>query len=306
MLSDRRALFSAGFDRMDLLRALRPHQWAKNTLLFVPALAAHAFTLAVLPRLGLAFVAFGAVASAGYLINDLCDVASDRAHPTKRFRPIASGRIPARLAAGLSGALMLAGLVTALMLAPVFATILVGYAVLTLAYSLFLKKKAIVDVMALAALYTVRMFAGAAVIGVAMSEWLVAFSMFFFLSLALVKRATEMPPAAAMPADPERRIPGRGYYPGDAELIRSLAATSGIAAVVIFALYISSPAVQALYSQPQALWLICLLLFYWLARMQLLVHRGLMHDDPVVFALRDQNSGLVLAASVAVLVASSY
>lgn len=275
------------------LAALRPHQWLKNVLVFVPVLAAHAvFEDAAAVHALLAFVAFSLCASAAYVFNDLLDLDADRRHPRKRRRPFASGALPLRgglLASVLCG---LAAFALASALSAGFVGMLLVYAVLTLAYSLVLKRIAMLDVVTLAGLYTLRMLGGAVAVPVPASSWLLAFSMFLFLSLAMVKRHAELRTLAASGAS---ALAGRGYVADDLPLVRSLGTASGYLSVLVFALYINSAASLALYARPAVLWLLAPLLLYWISRVWLLAGRGAMHDDPVVFALTDRVSLVVLA-----------
>lgn len=277
----------------DWLKALRLHQWMKNGLIFVPLLAAHQVTnLTLLWQGVLAFVFFGLCASSVYVLNDLLDLADDRHHKTKHRRPFASGKLsirsgmlvfPVFLAAAFGGA--------ASLLPWSFSAILVAYYILTLAYSLYLKRQMAVDVIALAALYTLRIIAGAAAFSLELTFWVLAFSMFMFLSLALVKRYAELREARTKGRTEKTR--GRGYYPADLEMISSLGASSGYLAVMVLALYIHDPATMMLYAHPQVIWLACPLLLFWVTRVWMLTHRGEMHDDPIVFAIRDRVSLVV-------------
>jgi 4-hydroxybenzoate polyprenyltransferase len=245
----------------------------------------------------LAFVFFGLCASSVYVLNDMLDVADDRHHPRKRMRPFASGRLP--LSAGLLVApvLLAAAFLGAItLLPPAFSATLLVYYLVTLAYSLWLKREMVLDVITLAALYTLRIIAGGAVFGLVLTSWLLAFSMFIFLSLALVKRYAEL--RHSRDKGQTERARGRGYYPGDLEMIAALGAASGYLAVMVLALYINDAATVVLYAHPQVIWLACPLLLYWITRVWMLTHRGEMHDDPVVFAIRDKVSlcvGLLLA-----------
>lgn len=275
------------------LKAVRLHQWLKNLLVFVPLFASHRFleASAVIPTT-IAFVAFGLCASGVYVLNDLLDLPSDRLHPRKRRRPFAAGDLP--LLHGLVAAplLTLAGFALAISVGWTFATVLAGYYAMTLAYSLRLKRVVMVDVVLLAALYTVRIIGGAAALGTGLSFWLLAFSMFLFLSLAVLKRYTEL---ATMLANGQERASGRGYNVEDLPLLQSLGAAAGYCAVLVFALYINSPESTDLYRRPQVLWLICPMLLYWISRAWVKAHRGLMDDDPVVFAVTDRVSQVVIA-----------
>jgi len=274
----------------DWAKALRLHQWAKNLLIFVPLLAAHRFSDPLLLWQGLlAFLLFGLCASSVYLLNDLLDLPDDRLHHTKRHRPFAAGRLP--ISAGLLACpLLLAGAFggAAWLLPWSFAAALAAYYSLTLAYSLALKRYMAVDVIVLALLYTLRIVAGAAAFGLDLTSWILAFSMFIFLSLALVKRYAELREARRQGRTEKTR--GRGYYPDDLEMISSLGAASGYLAVMVLALYIQDPSTSALYAHPQLIWLACPLLLFWVTRVWMLTHRGQMNEDPVVFAIRDRLS----------------
>lgn len=277
----------------DWLKALRVHQWMKNALIFVPLLASHQLTNPLLLWQGiLGFLFFGLCASSVYLLNDLLDLADDRHHKTKRNRPFASGRLSIRLGLIAFPLLLLVAFAGSLWLLPGrFAAVLAAYYILTLAYSLSLKRQMAVDVIALAMLYTVRIIAGAAVFQQPLTFWILAFSMFIFLSLALVKRYAELREARTQGHTKKTR--GRGYYPGDLEMISSLGAASGYLSVMVLALYIHDGLTAALYSNPQVIWLGCPLLLFWVTRVWMLTHRGEMHDDPVVFAIRDRVSLVV-------------
>ncbi len=286
------------------LKALRVHQWLKNLLVFVPLLAAHRFTDpdAVLLT-GLAFLAFGLSASGVYVLNDLLDLEADRAHPRKRSRPFAAGRLSLRSGLVAAPLLTLAGLALAWLVAPLFAAVLGGYYVLTLGYSLGWKRVPILDVILLAGLYTVRIIGGAAAIGTVPSFWLLAFSMFIFLSLALLKRYIEF---VGLAERGEVKAAGRGYHLDDQPLLLALGGSAGYLSVLVLALYINSPESQALYARPEALWLLCPLLMLWISRAWLKAHRGTMHDDPVVFAATDRFSLLVAAIGGAIALAATY
>ena len=278
-------------------RALRLHQWAKNILLAVPLLAAHRVTdHHALTSIAVAFLGFGLVASATYLVNDLVDLQSDRRHAQKRFRPLARGQLTIRAALILAVLLGSLGFVLSIAFLPSgFVAYLVAYVALTLGYSFGLKRRLLVDVLALAVLYTLRILAGGAAIGVVVSDWLAMFSLFVFLSLAFVKRAIELKTSAGTAP-----ISGRGYMPVDLETISIIGVSSGLVSVLVFSLYISSPAVSQLYRSPQVLWLVCPLLIYWIARMWFLAARGEVHHDPIVSTLLDWQSYVVGACGLAV------
>lgn len=278
------------------LRALRLHQWLKNLLVFLPLLTAHLmFAPAAVLNATLAFFSFCLCASGVYLLNDLIDLEADRRHPRKRQRPFASGALP--LSSGLVAAplLTLAAFALALAISPLFAAVLASYYVLTLAYSLVLKRVAMLDTIVLAALYTIRIIAGTVALQIGTSFWLLAFSMFLFLSLAMIKRHAELD---ALLKQGDSRSAGRGYAVDDLPLVQSLGGASGYLAVLVLALYINSTASELLYRHPQVLWLLCPLLLFWISRAWLITHRGDMHDDPVVFAITDRTSLLLLVLAV--------
>ncbi|MEM7523330.1 MAG: UbiA family prenyltransferase [Pseudomonadota bacterium] len=282
------------------IRALRPHQWLKNILIFMPVFAAHDFT-----ELGAAiaaFIAFSLTASSVYLINDLLDLSADRAHPRKRLRPFASAEIPLFHGVALAPLLILAALLISILFTNLlFIGVLAAYYIATFAYSLVLKRKLIIDVWTLGGLYTMRILAGAAATGVALSPWMLAFSMFLFLSLAAVKRQAELTDQINAG---KTETAGRAYRADDLPILYSIALSAGYASVVVFALYINSPKVSGLYARPELLWLVCPLLLYWVSRMVMVTHRGDMTDDPIIYAARDRISMIVVAlAGVSILFA---
>lgn len=272
------------------LRALRLHQWVKNALIFMPLLASHQFANLSLVLDGvIAFIAFGLCASSVYVLNDILDLKDDRCHKFKRFRPFASGALP--VTAGLVACpLLLAGAVglSLALLPAMFVAVLGAYYLLTLSYSLVLKRVMAIDVIVLAMLYTLRIFAGVAALGLTLTFWMLAFAMFLFLSLALAKRYAELQDAM------ERGMPGktrgRDYEVRDLEMISSLGAASGYQAVLVLALYVREQSTVALYAWPDLLWLACPVLLFWVTRVWMLTRRGQMHEDPVVFAANDRVS----------------
>jgi 4-hydroxybenzoate polyprenyltransferase len=275
---------------MALLKAMRLHQWMKNLLVFVPLMAAHQYADAARDGLALlAFVAFSLTASSVYLLNDLVDVQDDRHHARKRHRPFASGALSLVTGWLVWPLLLGASAVLSLACMPLMFSLSLGvYFVLTVAYSLYLKQLAVLDVLTLAALYTLRIMAGAAAIDVPLSFWLLLFSMFIFLSLALIKRYSEL--KVARDAGKTGALRGRGYEPDDLELVSSLGGSSGFIAVLVLALYIQDGQAAHLYAHPQLIWLVCPVLLFWISRAWLIAHRGQMHDDPIVFALKDKVS----------------
>lgn len=278
------------------LKFLRVHQYAKNALVFLPLFTAHKFDLGSLLDSVLATIAFSLCASSVYIFNDLVDLAADRGHPTKKDRPLAAGAIPILHGVIVMPILFFSAVALAAYVSMPFLGVILFYFALTNAYTCWLKTKMLVDVVTLAMLYTLRVIGGAAAIGVVVSEWLLAFSMFIFAALALIKRYIEL----ATRLDKELPDPtNRNYRLGDMSIVAALAGAAGFNAVTVFALYISSDAVHALYRHPKYLWLICPILMYWVSRMLMLAHRRLVHDDPIVFALKDRVSliaGLCIAA----------
>ncbi len=295
-----------------MIMCLRPHQWAKNLLIALPLVMAHRVGdregwISVL----LAFISFSLAASAMYVLNDLRDREHDRAHPEKKHRPIARGAVSSSEALGLFIACGVGSALIAIVTLPRdFLACLIAYIVVTTTYSLWLKRRLMLDVLTLAALYTLRLLAGGAATDVELSRWLLAFSMFFFLSLAFVKRYSEL---AMLEQNGEGGgdegngggARGRAYLVADLDLIRTLGPTSGYMAVLVFALYLNSEEAMKLYPRAGLLWLICPALLYWITRLWFKTQRGQMHHDPVVFALRDRASYAVVAAIVAVAVAAS-
>ncbi|WP_293396599.1 UbiA family prenyltransferase, partial [Nevskia sp.] len=284
------------------IKAMRLYQWVKNLLVFVPAVLAHRIgEPAVLFDSLLAFLAFGLAASSVYLVNDLLDLAADRQHRRKRLRPFASGRLSAKSGVIAAGLLLLCALAIALWTGAAFAAVLALYFGFTLAYSLWLKRSATIDVMTLAGLYTLRIISGGAAAEVSVTFWLLAFSMFLFLSLAMAKRYTELFEVARTGA---ASAAGRGYQASDLPTLQSLGISAGYAAVVIMALYINSAESLLRYGDAHTLWLTCPLMLYWISRVWMLSARGRMTDDPIVFALTDRVSlGLFTVMGLCVLLA---
>ena len=295
------------------LRAIRLHQWAKNTLIFVPVLLAHQWGAGTLAGAGIAFFSFGLCASATYIINDLLDLEADRRHPRKRRRPFAAGDLSAIAGTAVVALLMLASLVLAVALPHIVAATpgayeldqpykflgwLGIYTVTTLTYSLYLKRKLLLDVFLLSGLYTVRILAGSAATGVAISAWLAGFSIFFFLSLAFVKRFSEL---EGLRERGGSATSGRGYFVTDLEQMRSLGTGAAYAAVVVLTLYINDAKINVLYHHSIRLWLMVPVMLLWLSQVWMLASRGEMHDDPVVWAITDRRSlllGLLVAAVI--------
>jgi len=276
-------------------RMLRVHQWIKNLLLFVPLIAAHQLgNIHSLLTLFFAFVAFSLCASAVYIANDLIDLESDRKHPRKCNRPFAAASIPIKVGAALAPLLLVVSLALGWVVGTAFFTWLLVYFLATCAYSLWLKRFVLVDCLTLAALYTLRIIAGAAAVTIGLSFWLLAMSVFFFLSLAFVKRYAELRVQAQVG---NSYAHGRGYAVSDAPLLQALGVTAGYAAVLVLALYLHSEAVVTLYQQPELIWAAVPLMLFWVSWVWMKAHRGEMHDDPIVFAINDSASLVVAGLS---------
>ena len=273
-----------------LAKALRVHQWAKNLLVFLPLLLAHSLHFRSVLAATAAFFCFCFTASATYIFNDLLDLEHDRVHLNKRKRAFAAGDLSVATGLGISISLLALAIITAVYLPPKFQFYLLLYFVTSLAYSLSLKRIVLVDVIILSSLYTIRMMAGSAATLDPVSPWLAALSIFLFLSLAMVKRFSELQNLHTRGVNPTN---GRGYLLSDVEQLRSFGTSSAYASIVIFALYINGHDVVALYHHPNRMWLITPLLILWISRVWLLASRGLLDEDPVVFALSDRMSLLI-------------
>jgi 4-hydroxybenzoate polyprenyltransferase len=280
-------------------KALRVHQWAKNALIFVPVAAGHLLTQgSTVGQALLAFVAFCLCASSVYLLNDMLDLESDRQHHSKSKRPFAAGSLS--LLFGMAAAPLLLGVACAIaaVLPLRFMGVLLGYYIATLAYSFLLKRLVMIDVLALAGLYTIRIVAGAAATDIALSFWLLMFAIFIFLSLAIVKRYAEL---HAMREQGKTKASGRGYEVDDIHLLQSMGVASGYLSILVLALYVNSPDIARLYHQPKLVWLLVPVMLYWISRIWMETYRGRMHDDPLVYALKDRTSLLTGAAAAVVL-----
>ncbi|UCI04973.1 UbiA family prenyltransferase [Mesorhizobium sp. B1-1-8] len=287
-----------------LVKMLRVHQWLKNSLIAVPMVLSHEyFNIGMIWQCVVAFVSFSAVASAIYIINDFFDLALDRKHPSKRNRPFASGALSIPFGFGAIAMLLATGIAAGCLLPIQFLGVLGGYMVITTAYSLSFKRMLLIDVLTLAGLYTVRVMAGAAATGVDVSFWLLAFSIFFFLSLALVKRFVELRTTAIAPGE---RIAGRGYRTEDQEIVAQAGMASAFSSALVLALYMDSPAVRELYPHPWVMWPLAPIVLYLTMRVWILARRDEMNDDPVVFIIRDWRSQIVVAVGAALLVVGGW
>lgn len=299
-----RTFANEAFSVKTWLRAMRVHQWVKNLLLFVPIFTAFTFDDAsIWGEALLAFVAFSLTASATYILNDLWDLDSDRAHPRKQLRPFASGHLSAIQGIGTAGALLVVGVLIAAAVSGTFLLLLLGYLVLTTAYSLTLKTYVLIDVLVLAMLYTYRVIAGSVATGVEVTPWLFAFSVFTFFSLALVKRCAEL---VLLKQKEQRQAHGRDYRTDDLVVLWPLGIGASLCAVLVFGLYVGAPLTLARYNQPDWLWLVAVCLMYWFSRLWIKTVRGEMHDDPIVFALRDRGSRWTIGMILLIVVAAHH
>jgi 4-hydroxybenzoate polyprenyltransferase/phosphoglycolate phosphatase-like HAD superfamily hydrolase len=283
------------------IRAMRPYQWTKNLLIPLSMVAGHHFDWHSIWVTAVAFVCFCLAASSAYLFNDLLDLPGDRAHHRKSKRPFAAGDIPIDRGVVLAALLMGGALALSLLLPWRFIVILLLYVGLTLSYSLYLKRKVLIDVVVLGGLYTIRVLGGIAAGETIYSPWLLMFSLFLFLGLATVKRCSEL---IALREAGKDATPGRGYRAADLAVLLPLGAAASYGAVLVVALYLSSEEVRVLYAHPNRIWLICPLLIYWLSRMLLKCNRNQLHDDPIIFAIRDKVSWATGVLAVGIMLAA--
>ena len=282
-----------------LLKQMRVHQWAKNILLFLPMVAAHKVELDLIGQCMLGFISFGFAASAVYVLNDLIDINSDRNHRSKKNRPLAAGVLRVQDAIGLFILLILASSVVAMLVNANFLFVILIYWAANVLYTFYFKKEVILDIILLAGMYTIRIFAGAAAVQVSVSPWLLSFSILFFFSLACVKRFTELSRSRSGPT-----IDGRGYRGMDQSTVQGLGLGTGMLSILVVLLYLQSPETKLLYRNIDQLWLLTPLLLYWLGRLWLLTGRDEVHDDPVIFAMKDKTSWICFATIFAVLVSA--
>ncbi len=295
--------FHASSGPKELFRAMRPYQWAKNILLFLPLFLSHTFSDT--PKLlsaGIAFLSFSLTASAIYLLNDIFDIHTDRRHPEKRERPFARGTYQIPHGLGWSFILGITGFLLALSVSPSFALSLIGYLGATTLYTLWLKKLPIIDVLLIGFFYSYRIFAGAIATQTPVTDWLLAFSTFFFVSLGIQKRYSELlrlSKASGLPSH------GRGYHVEDLPILLGFGLNSAFLSLLVFTFYLRSTEVTALYAHPSWLWSIVALLLIWIMRLWLLTHRGIVQDDPLLFTLRDRKSGLIFSLILLILIVAT-
>ncbi|QDK45332.1 UbiA family prenyltransferase [Bdellovibrio sp. ZAP7] len=285
IVDDKKSIFKL------IIKQMRPHQWIKNALVFLPALAGHKiWNIDIVINCLCAFAGFSLSASFVYIFNDILDLRSDRNHHTKKNRPFASGNLSIKWGILLLPTLLLGSFLFALPLPNEYLAWISGYLMLNLAYSLYLKQSVVVDIIILSMMYTLRIFAGSGATSIPVSEWLLSFATLFFFSLACVKRCTEI-----IRSKNKLTIDGRGYRQVDYPMIQSLGAGSGLIAILIILLYLQSKDVRALYTNPQHLWFATPILLFWISRIWILTNRDEMHDDPVVFAVKDKISWVCFA-----------
>jgi len=292
-------MFARGKVLATWITALRPHHWIKNLLLFVPLAASHRLLeRALIIDAVVAFACFCAASSAVYIVNDILDAESDRRHPSKQNRPFAARTLQPKYGYLIASLLLVAAFAGGAMLNGGFVLALAAYNVVGISYSVWLKHVALVDALVLAGLYALRIEAGGLATGIAVSFWLLALSIFLFVSLAFLKRYAEMQALANASRDVS---PGRDYHTNDIPILLCIGISSGNISVLVLALYINTPAGASLYSHPEYLWGLCICLLYWVNRLWFIAHRGRMDADPLLFAVRDRISHLVgvIAASIA-------
>ena len=285
------------------IQALRGHHWFKNVLLFLPLALAHRLDVSTLLPTAIGFVLFGICASGLYIVNDLLDLHSDRGHPWKHKRPFAAGEISIQQGLVIAGVFLAGSLSSAFVLSPNFAVTLCVYAVLTMWYSISIKKVVLLDVFVLSGFYSVRLVAGALISDIPLSQWFLVFSLFFFLSLAMAKRYSELVHAEELVKNGQS---GRGYLGNDREVLLVIGIASSFASVIILSLYVHSQEVGLLYQNPEPLLLLCPIVLYWLSRLWLKAHRGELYEDPITLAIRDPVSYAVGAASSLAIAASVF
>jgi 4-hydroxybenzoate polyprenyltransferase len=286
-----------------LRSALRVHQWAKNLLIFVPVITSHRISDPhSMAAAYLAFTAFCLCASGVYIINDMFDLEADRRHDSKRSRPFAAGTLPLTAGFALIPCLLAGAALFASFLPEATIAVLAFYFILTLVYSLYLKRKLLLDVFALSALYTIRIVAGHTATGIPFSPWLLSFSIFFFLSMAFIKRVSELRKLRSAGGQTPH---GRGYHATDLEQINIFGVASGFLSALVFAFYINSDAVLPLYRHPPVLWLLCPLLLYWMSRIWIISSRGNLNEDPILFAIKDPVTYYVAIVSALLLLVAS-
>ena len=292
------------FSLKKFFKMIRTYQWVKNFLIFLPLILAHKFLdVNLLLKALVAFFSFSFLASCVYIINDIMDVESDRIHPSKKNRPIASGAVKISSALKVAFILMPLSFIISIFLGKEFLFVLLTYFITTSCYSFYLKKIMLVDILILSLLYTVRIFAGGVALNIYLSPWLFMFSLFFFFSLACAKRYSEL---YAVRNNLQDEIKGRGYQAQDLEQIQIFGSSSGYIAILIFALYIQSDISMKLYKTPSFFWALCPIMLYWISRVWLLSHRGQMTQDPIIFALKDKVSYVVLILSIIIFGVAKY
>jgi 4-hydroxybenzoate polyprenyltransferase len=286
------------------VKALRIHQWSKNILLFLALFMSHKI---LEPQLFIqtviAFFSFSLCASAVYILNDLFDLEADKKHPSKKYRPFASGQLSVANGIIAIPILLIISFLLAVSLLPnIFAIILIIYLITTTSYSVFLKEKLFIDVIILGVLYTLRVLAGGLVVGIEVSSWLLGFSLFFFLSLAFLKRYADL---LLIKNNNQKDLFGRGYSVIDLDIVQKVGIASGFVSLLILALYINGDQVIVLYKQPELIWLTIPILLYWLMRMWYVAHKGKITDDPIVFAITDKSSYAMFFSIVIILIVAA-
>ena len=283
------------------IKEIRPYQWVKNILVFIPLIAAQSFDSTSIYHAFLAFIAFSSTASSLYILNDLLDIKADRNHPKKCKRPLAAGDLSFSIGFILGIFLLLIGLIFGFIIGGSFPIILLFYYSITFFYSINLKKKALVDIFVLSGLYTIRLQAGGIATNIQISFWLLAFSIFIFLSLAAIKRQSEL---VDLINRGKNSLENRDYKINDLNFIRTLAISSGMISSLVMALYIKSPKVLDNYSNPKFLWISCCIFLFWIIRVCFKTERGEMEYDPIIFALKDRTSKFIFLMIILLIIFS--
>ena len=274
-----------------IFKIIRPHQWVKNILVFIPMLMSHNLNINNFILSTKAFIIFSLVASSIYVINDIVDIKSDKKHPYKKNRPLAAGLININQCKYIILSLLVFCFFFLIDIDNNFFILIVSYFIISNLYTFFLKKYVIVDLLILSSLYTIRIIGGGFITGISVSIWLLSFSIFFFLSLAAIKRQVEI---INFKKNKKVKIAGRGYIVSDQKIINMISICSGYISILVLVLYINSPQVISLYSSPDILWGVCLIMLFWISRIMLMSSRKKIEDDPIVYAIKDKISYICL------------
>ena len=282
----------------EIIKTIRVHQWVKNLLIFIPTILSLQPFVDLLGDLVSGFFAFSFIASAFYILNDLFDIENDRVHHSKKNRAFASGSLSINQGFFIFILLIAVAILISISLPQAFQLLLLLYAVATFTYSKYLKKLVIFDILTLSALYLLRVITGGALVELTISNWLLTFSVFFFLFLASVKRWVELDKLNA------EVVTGRGYQISDKSFIANLSYFSGLISILVICLYIESQQALTLYNQSKILWLTPIILLYWVLETLFKVERGQIDEDPVKYALKSKTSYMALIGFIIIFLLS--